>query len=283
MPVAAIAMGVVALLLLVATRYGWHRDELYFLACGRHLAWGYVDQPPFVPLVARAADLIAPGNLVVLRLLPALAAAVTIAAGSVIAGELGGGRAGRIAGAAVVAAGGFVLGVGHLLSTAVFDLTAWMVLLAIGCRVLRTSDPRWWVPFGGVAGLALLNKNLVVLLCASLAVGLVVERRWRLLAPPWMVAGLALAVAIAAPHLRWQAQHGWPQIDMARALAARLATENRVTLLPFQVLFAGPAFVLIGWRGVRWLAADERARPFRPLLWAWPVGLVAGAVTGGRP
>lgn len=278
-PVLLIALGTSAMLLVLAPRYGWHRDELYFLEAGRHLAWGYVDQPPFTPLVARLSDVVAPGNLVVLRLLPALATAATIALGASIVREFGGDRRAQVLGAAAVASGGFVLGVGHLLSTAAFDLTAWMALLWVAARLLRTGDPRWWLAFGGVAGLALLNKSLVVLLVVSLAVGLVIGRRWDLLLSPWLIAGGVLAVGVAAPNLLWQADHGWPQRDMADALEARIGGENRTFLFPMQVLFVGPVLVAAGTRGVRWLTQS----PFGALLWAWPVALAITLVSGGRP
>ena len=274
---------VVALELLVASRYGWHRDELYFREAGRHLAWGYVDQPPFTPLVARLADSIAPGNLVVLRVLPALAAGAVVAVAGLLARELGGDRRAQIASAATVGAGGFLLGVGHLLSTATFDLLAWMALLLVATRLLRTDEPRWWVVFGVVAGASMLNKNLLVVLGVALLTGLVVERRWRLLASPWLVAGAGLALLIAAPNLWWQAGHDWPQLRMARAISERIGTENRVTLVPLQVLLVGPAFLFVWWRGLRALHGAAELRRFRPLVWAWPVGVAAVLVTGGRP
>jgi hypothetical protein len=186
-------------------------------------------------------------------------------------------------GALVVAGGGFALGAGHLLSTAVFDLTAWMALLCLAARLLRTGEPRTWVAFGAVAGVSMLNKNLLVLLGAALLCGLVVERRWDLLRTPWLAAGAVLAAIIAAPNLLWQADHGWPQVEMARVLSERLAGENRATLVPLQLLFVGPPFVVLLWRGARWLGRDVVARPLRPLLWAWPAGLVAAFATGGRP
>lgn len=283
-PVGAVAGAVVLLLLAVANRYGWHRDELYFLEAGRHhLQWGYVDQPPFTPFVARVADAVAPGNLVVLRLLPALTTALTIVLGVLIARELGARRRGQVLAAAAMASGGFLLGVGHLLSTAAFDLTAWTALLWCAARLLRTGCPRWWLAFGAIAGAAMLNKDLVVLLAGSLAVGLVVERRWRLLWTPWLAAGVAVAAVIALPNLLWQADHGWPQQDMARALSERIGDENRVTLLPLQLLFAGPLLVPVLWAGARWLGGDATARRFRALLWAWPAAIVAALVTGGRP
>ncbi len=282
-PVLGVAAATTAVLVAVAPRYGWHRDELYFLEAGKHLAWGYIDQPPFVPALARLADIVAPGNLRVLRLLPALTTALTVVLGALIVRELGGKRRAQIGGAAAVAAGGFALGVGHLLSTAVFDLTAWMALLWIAARLLRTNDPRLWVAFGAVAGVSMLNKNLLPLLGAALLCGLVAERRWQLLATPWLALGVALAALLAAPNLLWQAQHDWPQVEMARVLSRRLAGENRTTLLPLQLLFVGPALIPLLWGGARWLARDDEARPFRALLWAWPAGLVTAFATAGRP
>jgi 4-amino-4-deoxy-L-arabinose transferase-like glycosyltransferase len=282
-PVAGVAAATVALLAAVAPRYGWHRDELYFREAGRHLDWGFVDQPPFAPFVARLADLVAPDNLVALRTLPALATALSVVLGALLVRELGGDRWAQTAGAAAVATGGFVLGAGHLLSTATFDLTAWMAMLWLTARLLRTADPRWWLAFGAVAGASMLNKNLMVLLGTALVCGLVAERRWDLLWSVWTVAGAALALLIASPNLAWQAANGWPQVEMARVLSERIGTENRVTLLPMQVLFLGPPLVVLLWRGARWLLREPDAVPFRPLLWAWPAGLVVALVTGGRP
>src|SRR5262245_17637164 len=213
-----IAAGVGLLLVACAARYGWHRDELYFREAGRHLAWGYVDQPPFTPFVARVADVVAPDNLVVLRLLPALACVATVVLGALIVRELGGGRAQQVAAAAVTASAGFVMGSGHLLATPTFDCTAWLAVLWLVTRLLRTGNPRWWVAIGAVAGAATLNKNLVLMLLAALVAAMVVDRRRDVLATRWAVAGGAVALAIAAPHLIWQATNGWPQFEMARAL-----------------------------------------------------------------
>lgn len=279
-PVATIAAAVVGVLGVVAGRYGWHRDELYFLAAGKHLSWGYIDQPPFTPAVARLADEVAPGSLRLLRLLPALTTGLAVILGALIARELGANRRGQVLSALAVATGGFALGAGHLLSTAATDLCAWFALLWLFTRLLRTGDGRLWVAFGGIAGLALLNKDLVPLLALSLLAGLVLDRRWDLLRTWWLPVGVALALLIALPNLLWQADHGWPQTDMARALAQRLAGENRATLLPLQLILIGPALVPTLGRGARWLHRHPSARP---LVWAWPTGLLLTFVTAGRP
>ena len=277
------AGGTVAVLLAVAGRYGWHRDELYFLEAGHHLDWGYIDQPPFTPFVARVADEVAQHDLFVLRLLPALVTGVTVVLGALFVRELGGGRRAQVAAAGTTAASGFVLGAGHLLSTSTFDLLAWMGALVLVARMLRTDDARHWVPIGAVVGIAMLNKHLIVFLIASVIIGLVVERRWRLLVTPWAVAGGAIALVLAAPNLLWQAANDWPQVDMADALAERLAGENRATLVPLQVLFFGPLVVFLLWRGAAWLGRHPDASRLRPLLWAWPAGLVLTFVSAGRP
>jgi hypothetical protein len=95
--------------------------------------------------------------------------------------------------------------------------------------------------------------------------------------------GAVIALAIAAPNLLWEAQHGWPQFEMARVLSKRLAGEDRSMLLPLQLLLIGPALVFLLWRGARWLARDPSAQRFRALLWAWPAALIVTFATGGRP
>jgi 4-amino-4-deoxy-L-arabinose transferase-like glycosyltransferase len=282
-PVAAIAIGSTLLLLVVAGRYGYHRDELYFVEAGKHLDWGYVDQPPFTPLIARLAESWFPNNLFALRFVPAIATGCVVVAGAALARELGANRKGQIFAAIAVAGAGFPLGVGHLLATATFDFLWWMVLLWLFARLLRTNDVRLWVAMGAVAGVAMLNKDLVPLLAVSLAIGLAIERRWDLLRTRWLPAGAAVALTIAAPNLIWQAANSWPQMEMSRALARRLGVVNRVTLLPGQVLLAGPLLLFFTVIGVRWLLQSDEGRRFRPLLWAWIAGIVISLITAGRP
>jgi hypothetical protein len=116
-PLLLVAALLAGLLLAVAGRYGYHRDELYFLEASRHLAWGYVDQPPLTPALAGVARLIDQDSLVVLRLLPALAVAAMVAVAGLIARELGGGRQVQVLTAACAAGAGITLATGHLLST----------------------------------------------------------------------------------------------------------------------------------------------------------------------
>ncbi|MFL5856940.1 MAG: glycosyltransferase family 39 protein, partial [Solirubrobacteraceae bacterium] len=123
--VVSTAAGLSAVLVAFAGGYGYHRDELYFVAAGRHLDWAYADQGPFTPLVARAMSEIAPDSLTVLRIPSALAAGATVLLTGLLARELGGGPRAQVIAAACTAVAGLVLFTGHILSTSTFDLLAW--------------------------------------------------------------------------------------------------------------------------------------------------------------
>ncbi|RPJ69360.1 MAG: hypothetical protein EHM24_18835, partial [Acidobacteria bacterium] len=144
--------------------YGIFRDELYYLACGRHLSFGYVDHPPMVALVAAAVTAVAGESLLALRLVVALAAGLTVMTAVALAGELGGGRYARwLAGLSAMLTPGF-LGLFGVFSMNAFDLLAWAVLWWIAVRYLRTGNERLWLLFGIVAGIGLQNKVSVLFL-----------------------------------------------------------------------------------------------------------------------
>src|SRR3954471_5419290 len=147
--------------------YGYHRDELYFLEAGRHLAWSYADQGPVTPLIARAMDTIAPDSLTVLRVPSAIAAGLTVLLTGLLARELGGGRRAQLIAAGCAAVGVIVLFTGHMLSTSTFALLAWSAAPWTAAGAIRTKDDRLWIAAGVVLGIGLLNKPLP----AFLAVG----------------------------------------------------------------------------------------------------------------
>ncbi len=144
-PLLVLSSAVAAVLLALSTRYGYHRDELYFLAAGRHLAWGYPDQPPLTPLLARLASAAAGDSLVALRTPSALAAFLVVLLTGLLARELGGGRAAQVLAAGCMAASPVLLVEAHLLSTSIFDLLVWTALTLLVVRVLRTGQQRLWL------------------------------------------------------------------------------------------------------------------------------------------
>jgi 4-amino-4-deoxy-L-arabinose transferase-like glycosyltransferase len=281
-PLAAVIGATVGLLLATSGRYGYHRDELYFRVAGAHPDFGYVDQPPLVPLLGRASTLLFGDNLPAQRVPAIVLTVLTLIFAVLAARELGGGGAAQVLTAAGAAAGPYLLASGHILHTVTFDMTVWVAICWLVLRALRTQDDRWWLPIGAVAGVGLLAKHLVVLLGLALLVGLVLAGPRRVLRSGWLWAGLGLAALIAAPNLWWQAVHGWPQFAMAGQISAAEGTLNRLMFAPYQILLQGPLLAPVWIAGLIGLLRRPAWRRFRALGLAYPIASLVVLVTGGQ-
>ncbi|WP_243790440.1 glycosyltransferase family 39 protein [Saccharopolyspora gloriosae] len=285
-PLLLIATAVTAVLLLASGRYGYYADELYFLAAGHHLDWGYVDQPPLVPLIALLADTVFPGSLLALRLLPAVAAGAGVVVTALLARELGGDRRAQLLAGGAWAVAGQTLGGGHMLATVSFDPVLWTVVLWLLVRWVRMRDQgvrQDWPLFaaGACTALAMQVKLLIPVLWLVLGVVLLCAGPRSLLRTPLLWAGAAVALLTAAPTLWWQAAHGWPQLAMSEAIEQE--SSFGPLLIPSVVLCAGiPGGVLLCLGFWRLLRAPA-LRPYRFLAWTiiGVTGLVA--LTESRP
>lgn len=281
-PVAAVAAGIAVLLAATTGRYDYHRDELYFRELGGHPAWGYVDQPPLTPLLARLSTAILGDSIWALRV-PALVSVVaTVFLVALTVRELGGGRAAQLLGAFGVASG-FPLIVGHVLLTATVDLVVWSAVILCVTRALRRDEPRWWLAAGVVAGLGLYNKHLVVLLLLGLAVGLLLVGPRRVLRSGWLWAGVAIALLVGSPNLAYQATHDWPQLEMAAALQRNKGDDARVFFVPLQLILIGLPLVPVWVAGLVSLLRNPALRFARAFGVAYPVVCVLLLVTAGQP
>ena len=279
-----VAAGALAVLVAVSARYGYHRDELYFLAAGHHLAWGYPDQPPLVPLLARLLSAIAPGSLVVVRLPSAVAAAGTVTLTGLLARELGGRGPAQLLAAGAMATSALLYGADHYLNTAAFDLLFWTLLLWLIVRILRTHNQRLWLVVGAVAGVGLLNSDLVAFLMAAVVVGIAIAGPRQVFASPWLWAGGAIAAVMWAPYLVWQAQHGWPQLTVSRAIAAGSSgtSRPRIQLLPLQLVLISPYLAPVWIVGLLQLFRRSALRWWRAIAWTYPLLAVVFIATGGK-
>jgi hypothetical protein len=273
-----------ALLLAVAGRYGYSRDELYFLRAGRELALGYVDQGPLTPLVARAMDSLFPGSLTALRAPSALASGAVVVLTGLLAREFGAGRAGQLLAAGCMAVSSVLLIVGHLLTTTTPDLLASTALSWLLVRALRDGGLTWLI-VGLVAGVALQNKMQPAFLLAGVGLGLLTVGPRPVLRSPWPWLGGLVALALWAPNLVWQAEHGWPQLELAEAIASGSSgtSEPWYLFLPFQLVLVSPLLVPVWAAGLVRLARDPALRTWRSFAVAYVVLAVAFLVTGGKP
>ncbi len=279
---ALIALAAFALEMAVSARYGYVRDELYFLAAGKHPAFGYVDQPALTPLIARAESGLFGNTVVALRLVPALGLAALVVIAAAIARLLGAGRTGQLLAALAVATCGEFIAAMHELTTTMPDFVFWAVLELIMVRLIVSRDPRWWLAAGVCAGIAADAKWNIAFLAVSLAAGFALTGQGRLLARRYLAAGVVLAAALAVPDVAWQAAHHWPNLAVFRVLQSQ-AWHNRASYWPAQVLFTGLALTPIWIAGLAWPWRSAAGRAFRPLAAACAIAIALQFVIGGKP
>ncbi|HEY6276204.1 MAG TPA: glycosyltransferase family 39 protein [Streptosporangiaceae bacterium] len=240
-PVLAWVIGAafVAIELAVSGRYGFQQDELYFIEAGRHLAFGYVDQPPLVPVLTRVTSIFGVSPTAV-RIIPALAGGAVVVMAARLAALFGAGRFGRVLAALGTACAPVVLGAVHIGNTTPLDLLAWTAVLLFVSTALLRDRPRWWLAAGAAAGLGLENNNLVIMLLIGLALGLLLSPHAAVLRTIWPWLGAGIAAVLWVPNIIWQATHGWPQLAMASALHQQnTSVADYVGGLPAQLIYPG--------------------------------------------
>ena len=281
-PLLAIAAAVAALLVATSWRYGYHRDELYFIVAGKHPDWGYPDQPPLTPILARLMDLAGGGSLVVLRLPSALAGGATALLAGMTARELGGRTRAQIVAAACAAVSATTLVTGHIVSTTTYDVLFSALVCWLLARAVRTRENWLLLPAGLALGLGLLNKSLVGVLVAALAVGVLVAgpRRWA--RSGWLATGALVAAVCLAPYLVWQALNSWPELDMAGSIADGGDQGGRLGFVPFQLLLVSPVLAPVWISGLVWLLRSGPGRPFRFFGIGYLVLAAVFLVAGGK-
>jgi hypothetical protein len=253
-------------------RYGFFRDELYYIACGDHLAWGYVDQPPLIAFMARLSRLLLGNSLSDFRFFPALASAFMILLAGRITRELDGGRFSQILTGITILLAPIYLAFGSFLSMNAFEPLFWMACAYILMRILKGASERLWVAFGLVAGIGMLNKHTMLLFGFALVVGLVLTPERKHLRSKWVWIGALLAFAVHLPNLIWEWQHNWPQIEVVRN--AQMFKNTPVSPIRFfgeQVLFLNPIVFPIITAGLIWLLFTSRGKRFRCLGYTFVV------------
>ena len=263
--------------------YDVFRDELYFIVCGLHPAFGYVDQPPLIPLIAAASFKLFGTALLPLRFVPALANAATVALTADFARQLGGGRFAQfVAGLCTLLAPALVAG-GVLMSTDALQPLTWLACAWIVVRVVASGDERWWLAFGAVAGVSLESKYLIAFYLVGLAVGGLATPLRRSLTRPWIYAGATIGLAIALPNVVWQAVHGWPFIAIGVANAGRKSVGmSPLGLMAQQALFVGPAAAPVWLAGLWRLGVRPPAPQWRALASAYVVVVAVVVLVNGK-
>jgi hypothetical protein len=254
----------------MATRYGYFRDALYYLACSEHLAWGYVDQPPLIVFIAWVARHTLGVSLPALLLWPALAGAARIILTAAFSRELGANIFGAALAAALAAAPAVWYVSDHQFAMNAFEPLFWTGCAFAIARMIHTNNPKWWLAFGAIAGLGCENKYSIAAFALLLLVGLLLTPQRRFLFSPWVLAGGVVALLLFLPNLLWNIQHHWPFLELMRNIRAsgRDVVLSPAAFLAQQILIMTPA-TLPFWLGGLWFYFSRAGKQFRVFGWAF--------------
>lgn len=279
-----------------AGQYGYFRDELYYAACGQHLAWGYVDHAPLIAWLARLSRTLLGNSLFALRFFPALAAAGKVILAGWMARELGGRRFAQSLAAVAVLVAPIYLTFDSFLSMNSFEPLFWMACAAILMRILNGGSEKLWLLFGVVAGLGILNKHSMLFFGSGIFIGLWLTSARREYAKKWNWLGGAIAFLIFLPNLIWEIRNGFPTIALLHTVIGTKYT----TLTPWQFIWQQTLLTLplstpiwlaglwfLFWnptREARILALGQRSAQgiYAPLAWAYVIVLVEMIALHGK-
>lgn len=275
-----IAAATVLVHVVTGHQYGFQRDELATLEDARHLAWGFVAYPPVTPFFGRLSLILFGTSLAGFRFFAAVAQAVALVFVGWMARELGGRR-----GAVLLAAAAgvpFALGGGALMQYVSFDYLCWVLVSYFVVRLLKSADPRWWLPIGATIGFGMESKYTMGFFALAIVAAVLLTPERKCFGSRWLWIGVALSILVFLPNLIWQAQHHFVSLDFLKHIHTRDVGEGRadgfllrqleLTLLATPLALAGLYFYLLAAAG----------RRFRALGWMFVVTLVLFVIAKGR-
>ncbi|MGC1483248.1 MAG: glycosyltransferase family 39 protein [Candidatus Acidiferrum sp.] len=265
-------------------RYDYFRDEFDYMACGNHLAWGYVDQPPLIPFLIHIWRAIGGDSLRSIRFIPALASSLLVVQTAVLAREFGGRRFALLLSAITVVIAPQYLSNGSLLGTNCLEPNLWMGCAYFAILAIKRNDPRYWLWFGVIAGIGLEEKYSIAVFGLGIVIGLLLTAQRRALLNPWIWIGGIAAFLVFLPNLLWNIHYHWPFVELMHNIRA----EGRDVVLPLpqyifqQTLLVDPFTAPIWIRGLIALFMSPRLKPYRMLGWCYLVCFTVFFVLHGK-
>jgi hypothetical protein len=245
------ALAALAVHLAGNAHYGFFRDELYFIMCGRHPALGYVDQPPLTPLLAALSQSFGL-SLFALRVVPAICAAIATYAACLLTAEFEGGIFALSVAGLVMIVAPEMMALGLRLSPDMVELCTWPLIALWTLRLTRGADPRWWLAVGAVTALAAWSKYTVAFFIAALLAGMLLTPARRALRTPWFAAGVVLAALLVLPNFLWQVHNGYPMLQLLENDYGKFVLKDPPFPLQ-QILIMSPLLSVVWLSGLVWL------------------------------
>ena len=282
--VLAIAAALLVVHIIFHNRYDFFRDEFNYLACAHRPAWGYVDQPPLIPWLARLSLVTLGDSLRAIRFLPALFMSLTVVLSAQIARELGGRAFSLICSAVSVIVPPIYLNDGSMLTTNCLEPLLWTGCAYFALLAAKHDQPRYWLWFGVVAGVGMQEKYSITVFGFGVVIGLLLTEQRRILFNKWIWLGGLAAFLIFLPNLLWNVYYHFPFVQLMHNVRA----DNRdIVLSPLQYflqqcLLMQPIAAPLWIAGVLGFFFWPRFHRYRFLGWAYVVSLTVFIVLHGK-
>jgi 4-amino-4-deoxy-L-arabinose transferase-like glycosyltransferase len=254
--------------LLTSSNYGYFRDEFYYIAASKHLAFGYVDFPPFIALLTAFVRFTLGDSLLALHFFPALAGAGVIVLTGLMARQLGAGPFGQLLAALAVLVAPVYLGTNALLTMDSFDQLVWAAALHVLILLLKYDRPKLWLVFGLVMGIGLTIKVTPLYFGLALVIGLALTPYRKCFRSPYLYLGGLIALAFLLPYVIWNAANGWPTLEFWRNYGSKVFQASPLVFLLQQVVIMHPISLPLWLSGLVFLFT-QKGKQYRLFGWMY--------------
>ena len=270
--------------LFTAARYGIFRDEMYYVACSKYLAWGYVDHPPMNVFIAWFARHVLGDSPIALRLLPAVAGAVLVWMTGKLTREMGGSRFAQALSALAIIPVPIYLIMHHWLTMNAFEPLLWMGCVWCVVRAINLRQPQYWFWLGVLTGVGLETKYSIAFLVIGILLGAFFGPERHFLKSPWLWSGMLVAAILALPNFLWQLHHDFPFLQLIHniRMGNRDIVRGPLSFVTDQAAIMNPILFPLWAGGLFWLFFGQEGRRYRLLGWAYVVVLTAFIALGGK-
>jgi hypothetical protein len=269
----------------VLSSYGYFIDEFYYIACSKHLAFGYVDHPPLSIFLLALNRTVVGESIPAMRLLPALASAANVFMTGLIARELGGkGGAVVIAALAAIAMPVLLL-MGSFYSMNAFEPLIWTGIILLVVKLVRNDNPRYWLAIGLLVGIGLEVKHTMIVYAAALFLGMLLTNARRLLWNRWVLLGALACLLLLLPNIVWQFLNGFPSLEFYRnAMINKNVPRGPLHVILDQILFTNPFALPLWISGLVSMFVVPDVRKYRFFGWTFLVLVLMMVLTrSSRP
>ncbi len=266
-------------------QYGYFRDELYYIACSSHLAWGYVDQPPLSIAILAVVRLVLGDSLFAIRIVAVLAGSITIVLTGLIAKEMGGRRSAQVLAALAALTAPVILGnAARYFSMNAIDILSWAAAMYVAVLLAAGRSAKLWLVFGAVAGLGMQNKYSMAFLLFGLGVGMILTPLRKQLLTRWFWSGAALGLLIILPNILWEWRNGFPTAEFVHnATVLKNSPTTPLQFLVGQFNDVGLGNAIIWVAGLAFLLFTQSGKPFRAFGFMYIAIFVLMAFQNSKP